>query len=166
MDNILNAVEMCKKLNGQKMQYIGRCLDLVWIGFGDLFERKSRGRTEKVARYSLHIQCPFRVENKNNIFVGSHDLFIPASAEDTVVDLNKRESTMFDSKINLFNEKFNNETIANIELSGCGDLKIYLTNINITVFVDSSDDTEAWRLFRTNSEDEHLVVYGSGICFE
>lgn len=72
---------------------------MIWYGVGSAIylNAKAGGRTETVARYSLHIQCLFRVANKNNIFVGSCDLFIPASAEDTVVDLNKRESTMFDS---------------------------------------------------------------------
>ena len=165
MNSYFKLIYLLDKLKGKKIQYIGRCLDLVWIGFGDIIERKTKQGVDKIAEYSLHIQCPFKIVDKCKIVVGKSDMFVSATDKEDTVDLNLQNNTLFDLKAKTLMDSFNTEKIIDVELNEWGDLFIYLDSINIAIFIDNSTDDESWRLFRTGSDDEHAVVSGTGIEF-
>ncbi|AUX33820.1 MULTISPECIES: hypothetical protein [Sorangium] len=45
-------------LVGLPLRYMGRAVDMAWLGFGDMVEvPKRNGWTRWVARHALHLQC-------------------------------------------------------------------------------------------------------------
>ena len=44
------------------LKYIGRAGNLAWLGFGEYVTTiNHKGIQRKIAQYTLHIQCPFRI---------------------------------------------------------------------------------------------------------
>ena len=130
MNNYLKLIYLLEKMKGKNFQYIGRCLDLVWIGFGDLIERKTEHGVDRIAEYSLHIQCPFKIMDKCKIVVGKGDMFVSATDIEDAVDLSLQNNTLFDLKAKTLMDSFKKEKIIDVKLKEWGDLKIYLESIN------------------------------------
>lgn len=163
------AISRLNDLVGKKIRYIGRCLEIVWIGFGDTVIRKSlRGEEDFVAERSLHIQCPFRLIDENEIILGYDDLFTSNNKENPRVDLNIYNSTIFDTKCDYINSSdYIDKKVVDVKLSPFGDLSIRLENFEIQTFAaDSNGEDEVWRLFKTGIDEEHLVVYSNRIDLE
>lgn len=142
----------------QKLQYIERTLNLVCLGFGKLLERKDRhGLTDEIAEYSIHVQCPFRILFNNKIVLGSDDLFLSQSADIDNVDLNKKDSCLFDCKSKSLIQKFNNEIIIGVDMNKQNDLILYTDNLTIQLFV-CNNQFESWRFFKFNDESIQVVI--------
>lgn len=163
-----NAIKYMKCLNGKKLQYITRSCDLVTIGFGDLFTRKNRNNKEtSIAKYSINVQCPFKITDNKGVLLGSDDLFHPVDEEKIFVDLNINDSCCFDKKIIKLVDKFTNEYVENIEMNVFGDFIINLSNISIHVYnVNSVSNKESWRFFEVGATANHLVRYGTSFNFD
>ena len=166
MNNYEKAKDKCNMLINQKFQYIGRTCEIIYLGFGDTFIREnSKGEKREIAKYSIHIQCPFRIYNKHGIILGTDDLYIPANNNEIHVDLDKQNSTNFDYFLEKINKQLlENEYVRNINIQINGDLFIIMQNFTFSLFI-ASFDHEAWRLFETNTEKEHLVISGNKIDF-
>lgn len=147
-------------LLNKKLQYIGRTCELVWFGFGNLVERTdSKGRVNLVASYALHLQCPFRVADDNGILVGYNDLFVSSEDICAAVDLDERDCTMFDKKVDNLKQLIENEYVKDVSVNKYGDLSVQLSNLTLNVFVANSIGEEAWRFFKL-SDEYHIVVEG------
>lgn len=151
-------------LKNKKLQYIKRSCDLIQIGFGDLIKIKTRkGEEHFIARYSLHIQCPFRITAKEKLILGYNDLFVSSNNITEAVDLNINSGTIFDLRLRENEYMFSNEYVVDVSINKLGDLTILLSNICLSVFVDSSTEYEQWRFFEARTNNEHIIATGNGL---
>ncbi len=159
--------KIIKKLNdliSEEFQYFNRTLDLIELGFGELTERTDRhGAKYKLAHFVYHIQCPFRVIRDDSIVLSTEDLFLPFPSEQPEeADLNKRNSTLFDSKAKYLTTIMKGEKIIDIKLNSQNDLTIRTETTTIDLFV-CNVDSESWRFFDTIEDSPHIVVDERGI---
>lgn len=149
-------------IEGAQIRKIGRAINIVWINFNGIDGKK----------YALHLQTFFRLCNKNNILITDCDKYLP---------IDKLSSTpLFDLKTfnydiqgdNLFDEwvKYQGETLLynsfvdKVEVNTYGDLTIYFSNnLTLSIFLDTSNDDECWRIFELHSGEKHFVVTGNRI---
>ena len=157
------------RIIGQPIDYIGRVIDLLNIGIGDRMEVLDRkGRLVKKSTFSLHVQSTWRIVNpeKNEILLAYSDFYSPREG------IEDGENFKWDVKgNNLFDEKTENYLkttepiyIQNYKINRWYDLFLVLSNGDrLEVFVDVSDDSECWRIFKSECEEPHLVITGQGI---
>lgn len=155
------------KLNNlvsEKFQYFGRTLDMIEIGFGELSEETNRyGKKYEIAQFVFHVQCSFRVIRDNSIVLSTEDLFLPFDQKcHEEADLNKKDSTLFDSKAKCFTALMKEEKIIDIKISAQNDLTITTENTIIELFV-YSNQFESWRFFEHSEDSPHIVVDERGI---
>lgn len=163
------CIKFCNSLIGQKFQSVTRTLDMVEFGFGDLTLKKNRkGKMIEIAKYAVHVQCPCRIVDKSNIILGYDDLYMSSKMEEEGGDLNKQGSTFFDVQcLNMKNIILTDQYVQDVVLKKYGDLIIKLQDIQIQIFVASSSKSiEVWRMFETQTDAKHMVVYGNMIEYE
>ena len=149
-----------------KLHSITRTCELVCLGFGKISNIKKYDKKEtSFPEYVLHNQCPFRITYKNQILLGSSDLYISSQTDTQIVDLNKQNVCYFDNKSQDILTKFNNEYITQISLGAYNDLEVKTTNLKITFFVCDTE-YESWRFFKKNSGEGHIVVDERGISLD
>ena len=164
METIGKANEMCNPLVGYPLKYIGRSIDLVKIGFGEELSRKNlRGVEVHTYLFSLHLQCPFRIVKEGKILVGYNDLFVSSDGSISQVDLEIKESLIFDKRVNENLSFLVGEQVQSVVLSNTRDLEIKLNSYCIEVFITNSTDREDWRLFKPWKKEKHLVAFGNNI---
>ncbi len=145
-------------LKNQKMQYIKRSCDLVDIGFGDLLKRKNRKNEEVlVARYSLHIQCPFKILYNQKMLTEHTDLYVSSANVYETVDIGQKNCTLFDQRLQEYTNELSDEYVVDVSINQIGNITISLSNITIFVFIDSTTKEEQWRFFETGTNKEHLI---------
>lgn len=154
-------------LISEEFQRFGRTLDMIELGFGELSEKTDRrGKKYTVSNFVFHIQCPFRVIRDNSIVLSTEDLFLPfPDTEPEEVDWNKRNSTLFDSKVQNLTELIKAEKIIDIKLNSQNDLTIKTENTIIDLFVHSTV-SESWRFFDSTDDSPHIVVDECGISVD
>ncbi len=160
--------DILKVLVGLPLSHSYRAADMRMLHFGKA-RVVPKGR---VGDYTLHPQCPWRVEGPDGIVTGSDDLWEPANEEDwhenwsydgseTLQDARLREllegpgagTTSSDSEITRL-------IVEAVEAAGNGDLSIVLTGVyKFAVFVCGIRD-ESWRFFSPQSGGGHLVFIG------
>lgn len=159
---------------GEKISYIGRASNMMWIGIGDIAEIMNRkGKLIERSKFALHVQCSWKIVNsqKKEIIVASSDFYFPQSTIDDKdfyvenFEWDIQGKNLFDKKAK---EWFDTRSPINIDsynINEFGDLQITFSNDErLEIFVDSSDNTEAWRLFSILDE-KHLVFTGQGYSF-
>ena len=163
----LDAKERLDELKGQKLSYLCRSCDLFDIGFGKSHERELlSGKKITTASYAIHVQCPFRITNQNNVIMSYDDMFVPLDDSIGTVDVGLKNTTLLDSKLRAFFSQYPNEYVLDVALGDYGDLTIFMSNICISLVVTRFDKDEAWRFFKPGSEEEHLVTTGRNFNFE
>jgi hypothetical protein len=181
---VTNALECLK---GEKFRCIHRAANMGTLGFGKDVERLTKRKNkdnvwvptvDKVSKYALHIQSRFRFTCKDEIIVGTNDMYYPSSKIFTKPDFDwtkwydgeygERDAIGNESFDEICEQYFNNELtdyiVKTIKANKFGDLKIEFENgFKLEVFVDTCGDDECWRFFDMESEDDHLVVTGQGL---
>lgn len=158
--NCLKEVnDKMKEIIGLQGLSFGRAAAMAWINFGvgDL-------------EYALHLQCSFRVRDREEILVTNTDMFEPS---DSALNKPEYDPDLFDWDVqgeNRYDEWVGNLDpafirtlkVADVKVSAFGDVTIlFEQDIVIDVFVDATVD-ECWRLFKIGS-DQHLVMTGNGL---
>jgi hypothetical protein len=124
--------------------------------------------------YTLHISCPWRIENQEGIFTGGADLF----ERDTVaMGLNRPGWTYEDG--NLQDERLafllkgydpqthshvnatDNLVVENVEADAYCGLILFLSGGYRLVLLPTNSTGESWRFFSYDTEGSHFVV-GAG----
>ena len=166
---MLNKGDVLQVLKNTEFKCVGRAGYIVWMCFGDdILFRDDMGTERVVPKYSLHIQCSFRITLNNIILITDSDMYRPCSTmKEDEFNCDIIGHTRYDE----FAEKFSKQNAENwyrvvdVSMSKCGDVKIILTNgCIIEIFVNCSDDYEAWRFFENSDENEsvHYVMTGDG----
>lgn len=62
-------------MSGERLHYVGRATDLVWVGIGrDVEVPRRGGGTRVLAEHALHLQCPWRLTLLGTPLVGASDV--------------------------------------------------------------------------------------------
>lgn len=136
---------------------VGRCSDMIWFSFGkDITIINHRNQVVKKTEYALHVQCSWRISKENTIILGNNDVYtlVDDLTED---DWDIIGNNIFDIRINETIIPLLPLNVLRVECSKVGDVKITLeSGIVISIFVNSSEETEEWR-FINNISGEHMV---------
>jgi hypothetical protein len=157
---------------GLPLWSIGRAGDLEWFLFGSQRRIVSTrgGETKVVSDFALHVQCAWRIRNKNRIVTGSRDRFYPPG-EYSYQDLEEFEwdipgGNLLDMRISkLLEEKEENPfVVISIQADEVGSVNFFLSDgYSLEIFPDDSLSSEYWRFFIPYDEKEHFVITGHGI---
>jgi len=169
-------------MEGAKLQNVRREGFTMLLELGDLFEReitveteneKQEKKTLKIAPYTLHIDCDFRMICNSKVIIGRTDVYAPTSKhlenEDFdwgCFDWDTEEGNRFDELLpKYFSDDFSEYIIGKISVNKFGDLKIkFLNGFEFEAYIDTSGNDECWSFFETgNNGKPHLVVSGKGI---
>lgn len=151
-------------LAGERLRYIGRAVDLVWIGFGEDVEiEERRGGTRIVARRALHLQCPWRISRDSLPLVGSQDVYrSPGSDEldDDAVD--RAGGTAFDVAARALTAEAEqlDLRVTSLAADEWGGLRLVLDGgLTLEALPLSTRSTELWRYIVFDEPGHHLVVF-------
>ena len=156
--NFLNA------MIGKRICSISREGGLVSFGFGDLMLSFHYDQNI-MPEFVLHFMCPFRIEMNEKIILGDNDLYIPSDRKSYPVNLDIQNSTMFDKIAGAFIYELNTQEIEEINLTSNGDISIIFGAGAINSFICASEG-EAWRFFKTQTNEQHLVASCGNIEFQ
>ncbi|WP_052404779.1 hypothetical protein [Bacillus rubiinfantis] len=156
---------------GLPFQIAGRSSNMVWFGFGDYFILKDKLGEKSVTKYTINVQCSWRICSNEKILIASKDIYIPSSEwyeendEDNDFDWDIIGNNRCDELFVKFNETNQSCGIVDSVLADSyGGVKIFLNNeLHIEIFPDESTENEHWRLFTPGNVESHFVVTGLGI---
>ncbi|KMZ54871.1 hypothetical protein [Dorea sp. D27] len=160
-----------KELEGQAFRKIGRASDMCWISFGKtIIVKDYKGNDVEKGTYALHIQCPWRIikNSTQKLLLTSNDIYEPSSNLQWTeeFDWDRMGNNLFDENVKQWNDE-NGIYVLNVDISQLGDIRINLSNgMTFESFLNISTDDEAWRFFKCNSKDKHMICSGLGIVFE
>ena len=156
-------------LVGLPMWAAGRAADMAMFTFGDRRLVQNRlGEVVEVGKYSLHVQCAWRLVGANGIIVASRDYYVPAGNPDVEppdFDYDQPGANRRDERMAAFFAECKDEVpvVERIEADRVGSLRITMTSdITPEVFPNDSLDGEHWRFFGRTAR-KHFVVTGRGI---
>ncbi len=132
---------------------IGRASDMCWIIFA------SRDSQEY---YSLHLQCPWRIRQENNILLSNLDIYeLSMENKEKDCEWSDKKKNVFDETI-IQQDKWKGKKVEKVIVNEVYDLKIFLSDaFVIECFINDLRD-ECWRFFKKGGK-EHLVITGTGI---
>jgi hypothetical protein len=155
---------------GEPFWYIGRAVDLVWLGFGPLGrKRKPLGGSDVLGRFALHLQCPWRISGPRGIVVGGHDIYSPASTARLRGWKWEKGPTLFDERVEAHLAKSLRPLafVRRVGTDRCGGFRLSMSNaLVLEVFPDGSEATEYsewWRVFRPGTKAPHFVMSHSDV---
>lgn len=167
-------------LNGEQLQTVMRAGSMADFGFGSFVEKEIRRFDDKkklvtkivsVPRFSLHVDCHFRLSCGNEIILSRGDIFQPSITllQDADFDFESfnwdvNGNNRYDEIVKkIFQTEPSSIKIKKVTISSLGDIKLYFTNdFLMEISPDISGSEECWRFFETGSE-EHIVVSGQGL---
>ena len=158
-----------QKIIGLAFRRIRRMAATGSIGIGDMKSKiDKKGESVSVPQYALHIQCAYRIVDRNKVVVSNLDMFgVNSSTEWTEnFDWDVDGVNLYDEKTSAINKDISEAEvlIENVKASPYGDVDIFLSNgWIIQIFVNYSSQYEAWGLFEVDSDTPHFVVTGQGV---
>ncbi|CAA9576012.1 MAG: hypothetical protein AVDCRST_MAG87-2878 [uncultured Thermomicrobiales bacterium] len=150
-------------LSGERLRYIGRATDLVWLGIGRDVETVDRhGGIRLVAEHALHLQCPWRLTRLGVPLVGSWDVHRSiGSNEFADGELLQGEAAFDPIAAELTAEAGEEEQHVN-RLTGddWGGLVLEFTSgLMLDVLPVTTASDECWRYLQLGDDTEHFVVF-------
>ncbi|MGD6817694.1 hypothetical protein ACQCVE_11580 [Metabacillus sp. 113a] len=154
------------RLIGLPFSAASRAGSMAVFKFGEVTRGTDKwGNETEETKWSLNIQCCWRISNSSKIITASHDLYLPSSGEIENQEFNWEEDmNLFDEKIKLVTESVFPIEVVSISADELGGAKIYLSNrMILEIFPDESGDEEFWRIHNRSDANLDLVVAGNGI---
>jgi hypothetical protein len=150
-------------LVGEPLVSIGRAVDMGTFGFGPEEPTTTRRGIERmVAAYSLHLQCPFRMDGPTGPIFGGRDIYRSPTGE-------RLEGMAWDGPDANFYEVTVKARGAidgpplvceRIVADRSGSFTIHFTEDHVLhVFVPGAVQEEYWRFFRTGDLTSHVVIH-------
>lgn len=142
--------------------------------FGEITRNTIKGKSS--GEFSLHIQCPWRIEYKNSIFTGNNDLWCPADPEQDI----DWETWNFEENDNLQDKLLgellrgydsstrsfeNNTSLLFVEMISSdiyGGVRISLSGGYELVIFPTGTTDEDWRMLN-HVEGSHFVIVGGKV---
>ncbi len=161
------------ELIGLRLAVARRAADMRVIHFGTmrpapksiLPSQKSKPQGS-VGDFALHIQCPWRIETDNEILTGRSDLWEPRechegfSYDEWEYD---KDGNLQDHLIDQFVSEDDNRSVEAAAVQSNGAFTLVFSCGSRLVVFPSGSVGEDWRLFRPDSNEQHLVVSGGSI---
>ena len=177
-------------LIGLPLSIARRAADMLVLHFGTIREVESgikvgkrAGEKGSVGVFSLHIQCPWRLDASDGIITGRGDLYIsPETGE--YFDDELDDDTFYEQGKNLQDKKISellqgidpitgdymNTTqflmVETVDSDNFGGATIGLSGGYRLVLFPASSVSEYWRLFQGATNEKHFVVSASSVEFE
>ncbi len=163
-------------LLGEPLQYLYRAADMIVVGFGDEvlplpmtvhddMDADRRARIEKrnaepLARYRLHIQCPFRLDSPTGPFLGGQDIYRHAEPPHDWIEGHDFKGCFFDQRARDGSELDGPPLMVEaVSADRGGGFVVELSEgWSITVAPSSAILREFWRFFDAAGGD-HFVVF-------
>jgi hypothetical protein len=160
-------------LIGLPLSLFHRVADLNVFQFGDL--REIDGRS--VGRYTIHIQCPWRLEHDGRIVTGRADLWEPLDPA-AVVNWDAwnydRDANLQDTLLASFIAHHDQDTqpqsaqvhqriVEAVQADAYGGASITFNDKYRLVIFPAGSRGEDWRLFQPEAGGEHFVIVGGMI---
>ena len=161
-----------ERLIDKRIFSIRRMHNILLLGIGEPVTTKNVDGMEIIAsEVEMHIQSTWRIVNKekNKIWLASSDFYSPSSSIKTDRNFKwyAQEMNLFDEKSQLWFDRENPIYIRDYKSTEWGDLFLYFSNGDcLEIWVDASDETECWRIFKYNVDDIHCVITGNGLSYE
>jgi hypothetical protein len=172
-DNLRAKIqEAASALIGMPLWDAGRAADLAWFAFGDRRTvRDFHGNSKEVGEFALHVQCAWRLVQRDTTVVGNRDLYYPAGwgmdSPDVPADFkwDVQGANRLDERLMLFFQQDRKGLIVDrVEAGFAGALQIFFQDETVLeIFPNDSFAGEHWRLFRAYRDEPHFVVTGKGI---
>jgi hypothetical protein len=147
-----------------------RAADLQGFHFGEQRTVVDRsGEESVVGTFALHVQCAWRIRDKDRILVGSGDLSIAAGNDpdlDPDFDWDHQGANRRDERIaDLFSPDADTRFVVRaVEADEVGGIRIaFGDDLVLEVFPNNTYTDEYWRLFQPSTEADHFVVTPNGI---
>lgn len=175
-DSLRSAIEQAlRPLTGLKLSVTSHAGNMRRFGFGEL---KPRGEG-MISRYSLHVQCPWRVSRENQMITGSSDWYEPNDENDfeKIADESwdpSKGGSLQETRLRML---FNNQrldvpyvtnetdilTVVKLAVNACDGFELLLSPDYVLTVFPASSRGEQWRLFQPGRgpEDRHFVVESS-----
>ncbi len=159
--------KMLDKLLSNKINYLGTAANMLCIGVGNAIDVIDwKGNLIKKSEFSVHVQCPWRIihNSTNKVILSAYDI---DASKDLADNLNNDEiKNTFQKKCKEWLDS-GDKIITDYNINSLGDLKLILDNDEIIeIYVDTCGNFECWRAFKTNSNEKHLVMSGTGLEYE
>ncbi|POR55697.1 hypothetical protein B0G62_10191 [Paraburkholderia eburnea] len=141
-------------LIGLDMSGAGCAADMLTLQFGPIREMTTkRGTIKHVGAWALHIQCGWKIERANEVFVDASDFAV--SDESTRATL-ERVRSLITSHGPFIVERVAVGDNGNMSISMSGQLRLLIVT-------DAAPDEEDWRFFEPGSEGKHFVIQGGKV---
>ncbi|MCT8335836.1 hypothetical protein NUH30_19270 [Leptospira sp. 85282-16] len=154
-----------KCLINEELIEFGRAADLVWFSFGkEILIKNSKGSRKK-NKYSIHIQCPWRLSIKDKVKVASYDIYLPIDSNIQNFNWEEFGSNIFDNiSIKFLQNQKRNYLVKKIVADKFGGLKIIFNkNLTLEIFTNSSQNEEFWRFIKFGNKSKHFVIGSFGV---
>ncbi len=152
-------------LIGLKLTGCGRAADMRMIQFGAMIDSDQ----DSEGQFALHIQCPWRIENCDEIVTGRADLWEPIDRPEgfSYDDWDyQRDGNLQDKLVNEMMDRSNKMFVEFIEVHTHGSFTIGFSDQYQLLVFPAGSDGEDWRLFQpglTEEDDIHFVISGGEI---
>ncbi len=155
------------RLVGQPLQTMGRAADMAWLGFGPLIEvpNRARGGSRTIPRYSIHLQCPFRLQGPQDTLVAAHDMYYsaisPADTSDSF-EWDHQGASLYDARVAVLRHQLEHRAlvVSAVIADDAGGFRLALNaDYAFEVFPATSFHQEHWRFFARDSDAPHFVVF-------
>lgn len=163
-------------IKNKRIHSVYRAADMLCIDIGRAIKKKIGKNMRMVAEYSLHIQCPWAIQDLEKLILASGDIYEPydiEADEDWEWDqfsTKDEEKNLFDYKVDKMESTLTQCVIERIDTDVYGNIKLVFDNgWSFCTFIDSSRKREFWRFidFHTGKqmvqyeEQEYLTMkYG------
>lgn len=124
---------------------------IVEVYFGKSIMCGENNSTKFLQQYQFNINCPFRVEIKNQIVIGNYDIYTNLQGTDEE-RWNEKEYNMFDKIVDETIKPLLPIKVIDITLNEFGDVEITLQNhvvLRIFINAEGNEDYEFWWLSDT-----------------
>lgn len=141
------------------MTAFGRASDLLWVHFGEMRRVSTYKKGWKfVGEYALHLQCPWRLTQREKLVTGRGDIFERRG---------EAKSVLFDSRVRKVPLRRLRLIVAAVEADAFGGFRLgFSRGWRLEAFpMESmrSPDSEWWRMFIPSGDSRHFVVTSAGI---
>lgn len=156
------AIAGLSLLIGLPLTGMGRAADMRTFQFGTL-RPVHRG---SVGEFSLHVQCPWRIESEDGIVTGRLDLWEPVE-ENAPFDENwdyEKSPNLQDSRLKRWLGCYESSLIVkSVDADEFGGAAINFGQGFVLRLFPAGTRGEDWRLFRPKTGSPHLVISGGVI---
>ena len=147
---------------------------MLCVGLGQTTEYTNINGEEhrRISSVALHVQTMWRMVDKENskILFAETDVYAPRNTDKLSDGFSPenfnwelKDANLFDEKSKKWLEQNKGVYVKKCKMNKMGDMVLYLSNNNaLEIFVDITDDTECWRVFKVGEEEKHLVMTGNG----